>query len=128
MLDPRMKTGDGDQIHIEQLEIFARVGVPAAERENPQRLIVNLTFWPARGLHDLKDEIRRTVDYSAVCEETKKLAREESPRLIETLADRIAAHLLRAFAVRRITVEVRKFVLAEAAYASVTVTRVAGPG
>jgi FolB domain-containing protein len=118
-----MQAGSGDHIHIEQLEISARVGVPATERENPQRLTVNLTLWPARGLFDLKDDIRRTVDYAAVCEETKKIAREQASRLVETLADRVAVHLLRVFTVRKITVEVRKFVLPDAAYVSVTVTR-----
>jgi dihydroneopterin aldolase len=123
-----MKTEDNDQIHVEQLEIFARVGVPAAERENPQRLTVNLTLWLMRPLCDLKDDIRRTVDYAAVCEVTKKIAQEESPRLIETLADRIATQLLRTFAIGKITVELRKFVLADAAYVSVTVTRKTGIG
>jgi|SRR6266705_407254 len=114
-----------DQIHIEQLEIFARVGVPESEREKPQRLTVNITLWPARALRDLNDEIGRTINYSTVCEETKKFARDQSARLIETLADGIAAHLLKFFLVRKISIELRKFVLPDAQYASVTVTRVA---
>jgi len=113
-----------DQIHIEQLEIFARVGVPESEREKPQRLTVSITLWPARDLRDLNDEISRTINYSTVCEETKKFAREQSARLIETLADGLAAHLLKFFIVRKISVELRKFVLPDAEYASVSVTRV----
>src|SRR5438045_2825050 len=35
-----------DRIHIEQLEIFARDGVPEKERASAQRLTVNNTFWP----------------------------------------------------------------------------------
>ncbi len=123
-----MRTGPGHEIHIEQLKVSARVGVPKAERAKRQRLIVNLTLWPVRDFRDLNDEIWRTVDYSAVCEEAKKFARQQSPKLIETLADRIAAHLLRSFAIRKIVVEVRKFVLADAAYASVSVTRRARVG
>ena len=114
-----------DQIHIEQLEIFARVGVPESEREKPQRLTVSITLWPARDLRDLNDEIGRTINYSTVCEETKKFVRDQSARLIETLADGLAAHLLKFFLVRKISVELRKFVLPDAKYASVTVTRVA---
>jgi dihydroneopterin aldolase len=112
-----------DQIHIEQLEIFARIGVPESEREKPQRLAVSITLWPVRDLRDLNDEIGRTINYSAVCEETKKFARQQSARLIETLADGLAAHLLKFFLVRKISVELRKFVLPDAQYASVTVTR-----
>jgi 7,8-dihydroneopterin aldolase/epimerase/oxygenase len=128
MLGFRMRTDDDHQIHVEQLEIVSRIGVPKTERAKPQRLTVNVTLWPARDFRDLNDDIRQAVDYSALCEEIKKIAREQSPKLIETLADLIAGHLVGTFAVRKITVEVRKFVLADAAYASVTVTRRARVG
>jgi dihydroneopterin aldolase len=123
MLSAGVTTGDEHQIHIEQLEVLARVGISAAERETPQRLIVNLTMWPQRDLRDLKDQIKWTVDYLAVCEAAKRFIHEQSPRLVETLADRLAMHLLRAFAIRKVCVEMRKFVLPDTAYVSVTVKR-----
>ena len=113
----------GDQIHIEQLEVFGRVGVPDTERERPQRLSINITLTPRREMNDLQDDVTNTVDYSKVCQETKGLVAEQSPKLIETLADKIAAHLLKTFAIQMVTVEVRKFVLTDAAYTSVVVTR-----
>lgn len=113
----------GDQIHIEELEVFAHVGVEDSEREKPQRLSINITLWPHHRLEDLQDDVTRTVDYSKVCQETKRLVAEQSPKLIETLADRIAAHLLKTFAIQTAKVEVRKFVLSDAAYTSVIVTR-----
>ena len=117
-----------DQIHIEQLEIFARVGVPEKERATPQRLTVSITLWPKQDMRDLGDQIGRTVNYSAVAEEAKSFARDQSVNLIETLADRLAMHLLGNFAVQEIRVELRKFVLPDAKYASVTVTRTASIG
>lgn len=111
------------QIHIQQLIVFARVGVPQVERAKRQRLVLNITLWPARDLRDLQDAIKRTVDYSALCRETKTFLSRQAPKLLETLANELAAHLLRKFRVRKISVEVRKFVLKDAAYASVTVTR-----
>src|SRR5437899_8598976 len=122
MLDFQMSDDSGDEIHIEQLEIFARVGVPRKEREKPQRLTASITLWPAHDIRDLNDEIGRTVNYSSVCKEVKKFARDNSCKLIETLADRVAGHLLQTFAIRRIRVEVRKFALADAAYSAITVT------
>ena len=116
---------DDDQIHIEQLEIFARVGVPKAEREKPQRLTVNVTLWPRAQASDLRDDIGKAVNYSAVCEETKKFVQERSDSLIETLADGLATCLLKKFAITKITVELRKFVLPDTDYVSVTVTRTA---
>jgi 7,8-dihydroneopterin aldolase/epimerase/oxygenase len=113
------------EIHIEQLELLGRVGVSSAERSKRQRLVLNITLWPARDLRDLEDSIQRTADYSAVCQNTKAFISERSPKLLETLANDLASHLLRTFHVRKIRVEIRKFVLKNAAHVSVTVTRTA---
>jgi dihydroneopterin aldolase len=117
-----------DEIHIEQLEVFARIGVPEEERTNPQRLTVSISFWPYQQTRDLADKIDQTVNYSAVAEETKKFVRDQSVNLIETLADRLATHLLKTFPIQKVTVEVRKFPLQDAKYVSATVTRAASVG
>ena len=118
-----MRVNAEQQIHIEQLKVFARVGVPQAERAKRQRLVLNITLWPARDLRDLQDAISRTVDYSALCRDAKDFLSRQSPKLLETLANDLASHLLRKFRVRKISIEIRKFVLKDAAYTSVTVTR-----
>jgi len=112
-----------DRIHIEHLEIFARVGVPEKERAAPQRLTASITLWPRRQADELHDDIAKTMNYSAVCEETKNFVRDHTFRLIETLAGELATHLLQHFAIATIAVELRKFVIADAKYVSVTVTR-----
>jgi dihydroneopterin aldolase len=48
--------------------------------------------------------------------------------LIETLADRLATHLLKSFPIQKVTIELRKFALQDAKYVSVTVTRTACVG
>jgi 7,8-dihydroneopterin aldolase/epimerase/oxygenase len=118
-----MRVSADQQIHIEQFKVFARVGVPRAERAKRQRLVLNITLWPARDLRDLQDALARTVDYSALCQDAKDFLSRQSPKLLETLANDLASHLLRKFRVRKISVEIRKFVLKDAAYAAVTVTR-----
>jgi 7,8-dihydroneopterin aldolase/epimerase/oxygenase len=117
-----------DEIRIEQLEISARIGVPEEERVTPQRLTVNISFWPYQQTRDLADSIHNAVNYSVVAEETKSFVRGRSVNLIETLADQVAAHLLKTFPIQKVTVEVRKFALADAKYVSVTVTRSASIG
>ena len=117
-----------DEIHIEQLEVFTRVGVPEEERANPQRLTVSISFWPSQQTNDLADHIERTVNYSTVAEETKNFVRDQSVSLIETLADRLASHLLESFPIQKVTIELRKFALQDAKYVSVTVTRTASVG
>jgi dihydroneopterin aldolase len=117
-----------DEIRIEQLEVFTVIGVLEHERKGLQRLTVSISFWPYEQTQDLADNVTKAINYSAVAEETKRFAREQTFNLIETLADRLAAHLLKTFPVRRVTIELRKFALQDAKYVSATVTRTACVG
>ena len=112
-----------DQIHIDQLEVFAHIGVPDEERASAQRLTFSMTFCPTRQASELEDRIERAVNYAAVCAETKKFVLSRSDRLIETLANAVAERLLEVFEIQRITVELRKFILRDVEFVSVTVTR-----
>jgi 7,8-dihydroneopterin aldolase/epimerase/oxygenase len=117
-----------DEIRIEQLEVFTVIGVLEHERKGLQRLTVSISFWPSGRAQELADNIEKAVNYSAVAEETKRFAREQAVNLIETLADRLANHLLKSFSLEKVTIELRKFALQDAKYVSVTVTRTACVG
>ena len=117
-----------DEIHIEQIEVFSVIGVLEHERKGLQRLTVTISFWPYQQTRDLADKIENAVNYSAVAEQTKRFAREQTVNLIETLADRLATHLLKTFPIQKVTVEVRKFALQDAKYVSATVMRSASVG
>jgi len=112
-----------DRIHIQALEVFGHIGVPEEERAKSQRLTFNLTLWPMRSHAELNDEIERAVNYAAVCDEAKTFVQKRRDRLIETLADALATHLLERFEIRKITIELRKYVLPEVEFVSVSVTR-----
>ena len=117
-----------DEIHIEQLEVFTVIGVLEHERKGLQRLTVSISYWPYQEAQDLADNIEKAVNYSAVAEEAKRFAREQTVGLIETLADRLANHLLKTFPIQRVSIDLRKFALQDAKYVSVTVTRTASVG
>ncbi|HEU0273914.1 MAG TPA: dihydroneopterin aldolase [Candidatus Udaeobacter sp.] len=117
-----------DEVHIEELEVSTRIGVPEEERSAPQRLTVNISFWPYQQPRDLGDNIQNTVNYEVVADETRNFLRDQSTSLIETLADRLATHLLKTFPIQKVTVELRKFALKDARHVSVTVTRTASVG
>jgi dihydroneopterin aldolase len=53
----------------------------------------------------------------------KHLVAGRADKLIETLAAAIAAHLLAAFPIVRVRVELRKFILPDVKYVAVIVTR-----
>ena len=110
-----------DRIHIEQLEILACVGVQHSERAQPQRLALNVTFWPKKS--GPRDHIADTVNYSEVAASLKEFVAQRDYRLIETLAEEMAGHLLARFPLRKVAVEVRKFVLPDADHVSVIAIR-----
>jgi dihydroneopterin aldolase len=112
-----------DLIHIEALDVRARIGVPDAERAVPQRLMVTLTLEPLRDFRALDDRIEATVDYAAVCETVKTLVSARPRRLVETLAEEIATALLADYPLRRAVVEVRKFILPDTDYVAIRVAR-----
>jgi len=112
-----------DAIHIEQLEAFAHVGVPENERSVPQRITITITAWLNTGFGKVNDDIGATADYSAIADVVRGVVQERRDRLIETLAENIASELLKQFPIRRVHLELRKFVLPDAAHVSVSLTR-----
>jgi dihydroneopterin aldolase len=119
-----MTTGETDDcIHVEQLEVFTHIGVTDSERAAPQRLSLSMTIWPRTGFDQSNDEIANTVDYSAICATARDYVEARSGRLIETLARNLAQELLVRFPIRRITIQIRKFVVPNTKYVAVTLTR-----
>lgn len=113
----------GDWIEIRGLEVDTHIGVPAAERAAPQRLLVDLRLQPRRRFSEMPDAIEATVDYFALAQRVIALAAGRPRQLIETLADDIAGTVLREAAVRRVEVTVRKFILPNAEFVAVHCTR-----
>lgn len=112
-----------DTILIEQLALSAHIGVPDAERAAPQRLTASLTLEVASDFRDLADDLEKTVDYYAVSQRVKALAAARPRKLIETLAEEIAALVLAEFSVAAVEVELRKFILPDTAHVAVRLRR-----
>jgi dihydroneopterin aldolase len=114
---------EGDLIRIEGIELLAHIGVPDEERSQAQRLTINMAFWPIKSGRALNDDIAHAVNYAAVSSEVRSLVDARRDRLLETLAEAIAMHLLATFAIRRVEIELRKYILPDVQFVSVTVTR-----
>ncbi len=110
-------------IAVRGLEVTASVGVPDEERAVPQRLLLDLRFAAADQPLLLNDDITGTVDYHAVSVRVADIAREKPRRLIETLADEVAARLLEEFRLLWIEVSVRKFILPNTEWVAVSIRR-----
>ena len=112
-----------DRILIEGLELSSHIGVPDEERASAQRLTANLRLEPLGGLRDLGDKIENTVDYFAVAGFVKTLGLARPRRLLETLAEEIAAELLAQFPLAAVEVELRKFILPDTQFVAVAIRR-----
>ena len=112
-----------DTITIRDLEVFYCVGVPDAERAQPQRLLLSVEMEHDFSKAAATDDLRETIDYFAVSQRLLRFGEGRSWKLIETLAEEIAALILKEFSPRVVTVEVKKFVIPQAAHVSVRVQR-----
>jgi dihydroneopterin aldolase len=110
-------------IAIQGLELMAHVGVPDEERAVAQRLLVDLCFCSSIQPVSLDDDITRAVDYFSVSERVSELSRMRPRKLIETLADDIAETILHEFGLRWIEVTIRKFILPNTEWVSVSTRR-----
>ena len=118
-------TGEPDNAYVEvrELELMVRVGVPDAERAQPQRLTISIRLWPIKPFAELQDDIGNAIDYAAVACDVQELVNRREDRLIETLADVVADHLLRSYHISRVRIELRKFVLDDAKHTAVVLVR-----
>jgi dihydroneopterin aldolase len=112
-----------DRIRIEQLELSARIGLLEAERAQPQRLTVTLLLELPRRCDALEDDIGKTIDYFAVCEAVRALSQRSARKLLETLAEEIAAGLLLQFPIRAIDIQLRKYILPDTGFVAVEIRR-----
>lgn len=112
-----------DCILISNLELSARIGITEEEQSRPQRLTVSLKIEPMRNFLELGDDLGNTVDYFQVSRRIQAIALERPRKLIETLAGEIAGAILEEFAVARVEVELRKYILPDTEYVAVRITR-----
>ena len=83
-----------DRISLRGLRVFARHGVHEAERREGQEFVIDAVLWLDTGPAALRDDLARTVDYSALADRLAGVAGGPPVRLIETLAQRLMAACL----------------------------------
>ena len=112
-----------DRIHITGLRLVTRIGVPDEERALPQSVSVNLSISLAKSFKGFDDRIEHTIDYYRVSQKLREVAATGERRLIETLAEDLAAAVIAFDGVCAVTLEVEKFILADCDAVSVEITR-----
>ncbi len=112
-----------DQIVISQLCVSTFIGATPEERRRPQRLYVSIVLELNGGFVGIGDCLEKTVDYATVAQEVKALAVQGERKLIETLAEDIAAQVLCNQLVTAVEVDVRKHILPDTEYVGVRIRR-----
>jgi dihydroneopterin aldolase len=112
-----------DTIIIEDLEVHYRVGVPDAERQKPQRLLLTVEMGSDFTQAAARDDLAGTIDYFAVSRRLLSLGEGKEWKLIETLAVDIATLVLREFGAQKVVVTVKKFILPETRHVAVRLER-----
>jgi 7,8-dihydroneopterin aldolase/epimerase/oxygenase len=111
------------RISIVDLEVFYRVGVPDAERAQPQRLLLTVEMDSDFSDAAKSDSIADTIDYFAVTQRLLKFGEGKSWKLIEKLAADIADLVLAEFKPQSVSVEMKKFIIPQARFVSVSLTK-----
>ena len=111
------------KITITDLEAYFRIGVPDAERAQPQRLLLTLEMEHDFTQAARTEDITETIDYFAVAQKILVWGERRHWKLIETLAHNVADLVLADYHPTTVTVTVKKFPLPQAAHVSVTLTK-----
>jgi dihydroneopterin aldolase len=83
-----------DKVFIKGLSIQTTIGFFAWEKEIKQTLIIDLVMGWNTATAATNDELAKTLDYAEISEEIASFANNNPVDLIETLAERLAQHLL----------------------------------
>lgn len=111
------------KITITDLEVFFHVGVPDAERAQPQRLLLTIEMEYDFRAAAVSDDIAATIDYFDVSQNIIGLGKGRSWKLIEKLANDLADLVLIGYRPAAVTVTVKKFPIPQAAHVAVTLTK-----
>jgi 7,8-dihydroneopterin aldolase/epimerase/oxygenase len=111
-------------IFVKGLRVDASIGVHPHEHETTQPIFIDVQLALGDTPPPVEDRLGETIDYEAVAEQAKRLARQGHVQLVETLAEKLADWCLQDARVRAVTVRIEKpNALAAADAAGVEITR-----
>jgi 7,8-dihydroneopterin aldolase/epimerase/oxygenase len=113
-----------DAILIRDLRVEALIGIHRRERHVTQTLSLDLDIGLPSTEVFASDRVADTIDYEQVALRIRALASAQHYRLVETLADRVAAMLVGDFGAPWVKVSVAKIgILPNAKFVGITIER-----
>jgi dihydroneopterin aldolase len=96
------------RVFVRDLVLVCRIGVGKEERARPQRVRLDLDLLVEEGSGPVDDALESVVDYSALVRRARAVVAQGPVRLVETLAERLAAAAWFDPRIRRVRVRVEK--------------------
>ena len=88
----------GDVIRVDGIELQAFIGIYPHEHEMRQPLVIDLALYLSLEEAGLKEDISQTIDYDEVVRLTQEIVQARHYKLVETLAETLAARMKEVFA------------------------------
>lgn len=97
-----------DKVFISGLSIQTTIGFYQWEKEIKQTLVFDLELgWDIKPAA-LNDELDKTLDYAAISVEIERFANANPVDLLETLAERLATHLMDTYHITWLKIKLHK--------------------
>lgn len=97
------------KIILEEVKVYAHIGVSQKEKRKRQKILVSVEMEPLSTSPSINDTINNTINYSLIRKDIQMLVKEYRCNLIETVAERVSHHIKKHYAVKNLTVTVKKF-------------------
>ena len=98
-----------DKITIQNLEVFANHGVYPEETKLGQKFLVSAELYTDIRRAGRSDDLDNSTNYGVVCQEITRYMKENTFKLIESVAEQMAEYLLLTFPlIRGISLEIKK--------------------
>ncbi len=97
-----------DSIIVRDLRVKAHVGVTEQERSEAQLLVISVVLYTDLRQAGMSDDLNHTVDYGRVTAEIEELVTTTETALLESLAEKIAAHIAEIPGTNGVSVEIAK--------------------
>lgn len=95
-------------IGLEEIRIDCIIGDLPEERVKKQVILVDLKVEAEIDRCLYEDDLAYTVDYVALADECKRVAREGKFRMLETYAGEVLQQIFKKFAVQKVWIKVKK--------------------
>ena len=115
-----------DKLRIKDLCVEAIVGVHEWEQQ-PQKLWIDLELSIDAATAAARDDMSAAIDYGRLVTAVTQHLHRKKFRLVETVAEDVAALVLKEFTTPEVTIRVKKRSLPNLDYAAVEITRFIAP-